>query len=208
MPPKVNSAGHANAGTVCTRIPRTCHSRTAQRGAGNDPGDPSTPTTIPSASDRGPAPLQEAISGRGLGALQLLREDGGLADVGAAGGGEQGQRLALRQLAQVLQGSDPPGIVEFGPIAAAELGEPERIVGIPAAQGCGRSDLLAPFVQVSLILSKAARPQAVDQDPGAVLGCALVVDAADPYSELLLHARASLVRRWDPEDGRGPAGRE
>src|SRR5689334_17708762 len=143
-------------------------------------------------------------AGAGLGVEQLLREDGGLADVGAAGGGEQGQRLVLRQLAQVLQRSGPSGIVEFGPVAAAELGEPVRIVGIPAAQGSGWGDLLAPFVQVSLILGQAARPEAVDQHPGAVLGSALVVDAADPYAGLLLHAGASLVRRrWDPEDGRG-----
>ena len=93
----------------------------------------------------------------------------------------------------MLQRSGPSGIVEFGPIATAELGEPVRIVGIPAAQGSGWGDLLAPFVQVSLILGQAARPEAVDQHPGAVLGCAVVVDAADPYSGLLLHARASPV---------------
>jgi hypothetical protein len=98
MSPKVDSTGNSHAVTACTLLPRTYPSRIAQRSAANDPGDPSTPTTIPPAGDVGLAPLRPAISWRwsGLGVKQLLREDGGLADVGAAGGGEQGQRLALR----------------------------------------------------------------------------------------------------------------
>src|SRR6476661_6962919 len=203
MSPKVDSTGNSPAVTACTLLPRTYPSRIARRSAANDPGDPSTPTTISPAVMSDSRRYGRPSAGAGLGVEQLLREDGGLADVGAAGGGEQGQRLVLRQLAQVLQRSGPSGIVEFGPIAAAELGEPVRIVGIPAAQGSGWGDLLAPFVQVGLILGQAARPEAVNQHPGAVLGCAVVVDAADSYAGLLLHARASLVRRWDPEDGRG-----
>ena len=58
----------------------------------------------------------------------------GLADVGALRGGEQREGAVSGQVAQVLKGLGALGLLELGPVAAAELLKALRGVAIPRAQ--------------------------------------------------------------------------
>jgi hypothetical protein len=62
LQPDPTPVGTSQAATACTARPRAAASRIAQHRAASEPGDPSTPTTIPPLGVRGPAPVGIAIS--------------------------------------------------------------------------------------------------------------------------------------------------
>jgi hypothetical protein len=100
-----------------------------------------------------------ATSGRPARVLiQPLREDGRLAVVEVAGGGEQGQIELVGDLAEVSGGLPPLRLCQFGQVPAAELGEPVGLVAVPAAQFGGRGDVAQPLVQAASSAPLGARP--------------------------------------------------
>jgi methylated-DNA-[protein]-cysteine S-methyltransferase len=76
-------------------------------------------------------------------------------------------------------GLGPLRILQLGAIAGGELLEALGVVAVPLAQLRGRGDLLAPLVELGVLLAQPARPEAVDQDSPAVAGAGRVVDASD-----------------------------
>ena len=95
-----------------------------------------------------------ATSGRPARVLiQPLREDGRLAVVEVAGGGEQGQIELVGDLAEVSGGLLPLRLCQFGQVPAAELGEPVGLVAVPAVQFGGRGDVAQPLVQAASSLA-------------------------------------------------------
>ena len=75
-----------------------------------------------------------------------------MADVDVFGSGEQGQVPALGKAAQVVQRLGWFGLLKFCPVVLTEFVEVLRIVSVPGAECCGRSDLCALFVEVGLHL--------------------------------------------------------
>jgi len=101
----------------------------------------------------------------------------GVLDV--TGSGEENERL---------DGTDPEEMVDsirrrwapqLGSVAAGELGEPLRVVAVPAAQLRARRGVLEPLVEVGVGRFDTARPEPVDEDAIAGTPCVVVVDAAD-----------------------------
>jgi predicted ArsR family transcriptional regulator len=60
------------------------------------------------------------------------------------------------------------------------LGELGRVVTVPGTQFRRRRDVLRPFVQSRGVLAQSARPDPVDEHPGAVVGRWRVIDPAGP----------------------------
>src|SRR5689334_958227 len=76
----------------------------------------------------------ERSAGASDGRAEVVGQDGGLADVGVLGGGEQRQGGVGGQGAQAGDRGAWPGLVELGQVAAAELVELRGIVAVPAAE--------------------------------------------------------------------------
>ena len=67
--------------------------------------------------------------------------------------------------------------IELTRISASELGPPGRVVIEPTAQGGARREILQPEVDPRVRFGDAARPQAVYQDPQAIIVRRLLVGA-------------------------------
>ena len=112
-----------------------------------------------------------------LAALQELREDGCLADVHVASCGDEGHDAALHQVAQLFQRRATP---QFSLVARGEFVEPVGPMAVPLAQLLRRRDILAPDTHPRVIFAHSARPNAIDQDPLAVVGTGTFVDPRYP----------------------------
>jgi hypothetical protein len=115
----------------------------------------------------------------------------GFADLGLLGRGEERQSPVFGEVAQVSQRVCMLGIFEFGPVAMAELREAFRVVAVPLAQFRGRGNLLAPLVEMGLLLGHSPWPDAVDQHSGAVGLLRSLVDPADVHGLLACHGGTS-----------------
>jgi hypothetical protein len=111
---------------------------------------------------------------------QDLGQHRGLADLDFLGRGEQRHRPVGGHLAQPAEFPARRAAGQLVDVATAELVELCRVVPVPLAQFGGWRGVLGPLVQPGGVLAQAARPDPVDQHPGAVIGRRRVVDAADP----------------------------
>jgi predicted ArsR family transcriptional regulator len=93
---------------------------------------------------------------------------------------QQGQRSVHGEPAQAGERRPSFGIIEFRDVAAAEFGELGGIVTVPGPQFPGRRHVLRPLIQPRGVLAQSARPDPVDEHPGAVLGGRRVIDPAHP----------------------------
>src|SRR5690606_3792406 len=70
--------------------------------------------------------------------------------------------------------------VELIAVAAPELLPSGGIMGEPFAQAGARRDIADPFVELQRVLGDAARPDPVHEQPGALPGTRVVMNARDP----------------------------
>jgi predicted ArsR family transcriptional regulator len=103
-----------------------------------------------------------------------------LADGKLLGRRQQRHWAAGRARTQPRERLALPGRGEFRDVAAPEFGEPGRVVTVPGPQFRRRRDILRPLIQPRRVLAEPARPDPVNQHPGAVVGRRRVVDPADP----------------------------
>src|SRR6185312_10975376 len=75
-----------------------------------------------------------------------------------------------------------PLLRKLRPIAATKLLPTLRVVSEPLAQLSARGDLLHPLSDVGIGLRHAARPQSVDEDPGAIARPGRLVSPLDTHS--------------------------
>jgi len=119
-------------------------------------------------------------------------QHGGVAEIKLAHRGQQGERAFARRAAQIRDRLAERG--KLRPIAPVELGEPRRLMAVPAPQLMARREVGTPGVERKRGLGDAARPQAVDQDAPPVVRRPLLVDALDAHARLR-RARAPWPRR-------------
>lgn len=67
-------------------------------------------------------------------------------------------------------------LVELGSVATSELLKPSRIVFVPLAQLCRRSQVWTPGSVRPLGTAYAPRPQTIDKDPGPIMAIRFVIE--------------------------------
>ena len=114
-----------------------------------------------------------------------------------------------------LEESELCGIMlEFGFVAGFELGPLLGIVGEPLSQVVAGSDLFEPEIDVSFFFGEAARPEAIDEDAGAVGFFWFFVDALELWGHVgfsFLGTVAAVLHRGElfgtrPGDGEEKGG--
>src|SRR6185437_14957857 len=111
---------------------------------------------------------------------QRLAEHDGLIVRLVMRGVDQGQAPFSRERSQLCH--ELPLLRKLRPIAATKLLPTLRVVSEPLAQLSARGDLLHPLSDVGIGLRHAARPQSVDEDPGAIARPGRLVSPLDTHS--------------------------
>src|SRR6185437_10403127 len=111
---------------------------------------------------------------------QHLAEHDGLIARLVMRGIDQRQAPFSRERSQLCH--ELPLLRKLRPIAATKLLPTLRVVSEPLAQLSARGDLLHPLSDVGIGLRHAARPQSVDEDPGAIARPGRLVSPLDTHS--------------------------
>ena len=124
---------------------------------------------------------------------QIFRECDGVVVFGVMGAVEQRHRPARQQVREL---PDRVRIfAQFLDVAFAKIIPAFRVVAEPLAQRRARRDFLEPQIDGGALLGKPARPDAIDENPRAVVPRRRLVDAFRA-GFVLSFRRKSFLRTW------------